>query len=95
MTYQLPPDVACVIDETTEELQVFLMRLPDGAPVVLKDSASLIWLAATTSDDPVQVVAEAVGEDRDSIEVDVNRFLCDLVADGLLEKAGRDPAPRA
>ena len=66
---------------------VFLMQVPDGAPVVLHGTAALIWLLASDGEEDVATaVADVVGLDRASVAPDVRRFLDDLVDRGLVEK---------
>lgn len=62
------------------------MRLPDGLPIVLDDSAAWIWLlAADGEEDVVSAIGELVGRDAQEIAADVTSFLKELVAQGLLK----------
>ena len=62
------------------------MQLPDGPPLVLHDSAALIWLvAAEGSSDVPTLVAEAVGRPVEEVAAEVDDYLRDLVDRGLLE----------
>ena len=68
---------------------VYLAPLPDGPVQVLNGVGSLIWLEATSTDTPVDVVervAALVDRPPDTIRADVDSFLADLVAAGLLER---------
>lgn len=68
-------------------LVVYLMHVPDGTPVVLRDSAALIWgVAADGEPDVVDAVAQLVGRPADEIAPDTRNYLADLVARGLLEE---------
>ena len=91
--YRIPDRVAHVVpeDQPSPPSRVFLMHLPDGAPVVLNDSAACIWLlAADGADDVVNAVAEMVGTLAEDMVTDVTSFLDELVAQGLLMI---DPSP--
>ena len=83
-TFTRPPRVAFVVPDL-DELQVFLMHLPDGPPFVLKGSAALIWLAAADAEpDVAAAVAAAVGLPRGEVVAEVEGYLAELVAKGLL-----------
>lgn len=85
-TYSVPERVAHVVRHEDGELQVFLMRLPDGPPVVLEGTGAMIWLHAVDgADDVATAVADLVGERRDVIEGDVEAYLVKLVETGLLD----------
>jgi hypothetical protein len=78
--------VAHVVRTEDESPQVYLMRLPDGPPVVLEGTGAMIWLAAVEGvDDVAATVAEAVDEEREAIAQDVEAYLVRLVEIGLLE----------
>lgn len=88
--YRIPNDVAHVVPDKEPEppTKVFLMRLPDGPPVVLKDSAAWIWLlAAEGEEDVVGAIGALVGMPPGEISADVNSFLDDLVDQGFLTTA--------
>ena len=89
MKYLVPPRLAYVDDDRTEESPVvYLMRLPDGDPLVLQGSGGVIWaLAADGVDDVAAALAVAVGSPVDQISADVRSFLDDLVSRGLLDRA--------
>lgn len=84
----MPPCLAYVVDDRTEESPVvYLMRLPDGDPLVLQGSGGVIWaLAADGVDDVAAALAVAVGSPVDQISADVRSFLDDLVSRGLLDR---------
>ena len=84
--YRVPDNVAWVDGADfglAEEL--YLTVVPDGRTVMLKDSARLIWLvAADGGEDVVAEVADIVGRPPAEIEGDVQQFLADVRARGLL-----------
>ena len=87
-TYRIPRRLAHVVpgDQPDPADTVFLMKLPDGVPVILRDSAAWIWLLAADGEgDVAGAVKDLVGLDRDDIGDDVEDFLVDLVDRGLLE----------
>ena len=86
--YRIPPRLAHVVHDGVEGLPsaVFLMRLPDGPPVMLHDSAAWIWLLAADGEAGVAAaVAELVGRSAAEMADEVNHFLDDLVGRGLIE----------
>jgi hypothetical protein len=88
--FRVPARVAHVVtdDESVTPGAVYLMTLPDGPPVVLRDSAALIWMvAADGEDDVVTVVADLVELPPEEVSADVERFLDELVDLGVLEVA--------
>jgi hypothetical protein len=66
---------------------VYAARLPDGPIVVLDGIAGLIWNEACGGDceSIADRVAEATDAPTDAIRADVDAFVADLVARGLLE----------
>jgi len=88
--YRVPARVAHVLvdgDPVPAET-VYLMVLPDGEPAVLRDSAAVIWSAASTGEDDVSsAVAAMVGLPLAEVAPDVERFLDELVSLGLIEVA--------
>lgn len=94
MRYRVPPRLAYVVDDQVAESPVvYLMQLPDGAPLVLQGSGGAIWaLAADGVDDVPATLATALGCRVEEISADVRSFLDDLVSRRLLEvesQAGR------
>ena len=88
IAYRIPPRLAHVVPDGGDRLPsaVFLMRLPDGPPVVLHDSAAWIWLVAADGEpDVAAAVAELVGRPAAEMADEVNHFLDDLVGRGLIE----------
>lgn len=84
-TYAPPARIAFVVPEDVPTAQVFLMSLPDGTPVLLTGAGATIWiLAADGEPDVAAAVGEAVGMPRDSVADDVEKYLVELVAQGLL-----------
>jgi Coenzyme PQQ synthesis protein D (PqqD) len=66
---------------------VYAARLPDGPIVVLDGIAGLIWSEACAGDREsiADRVAEATDASPDTIRADVEAFVADLLARGLLE----------
>jgi hypothetical protein len=83
--YRPAPGVAV---EQREEA-VYLARLPDGPIVALEGTAAVIWIEACSADR--RAIAERVADhvDRDAADIatDVDTFLDDLVAQGLLRES--------
>ena len=89
--YACPADVAMVVEDRDDEdgVIVYLAPLPDGPVKVLNGIGSLIWLEATATDTPVDLVervAALVDRPPDTIRADVNSFLAHLVEGRLLER---------
>ena len=84
--YRVPDNIAWVDGadfDMAEEL--YLTVVPEGRTVLLKDTARLIWLvAADGGEDVVAEVADIVGRPPAEIEGDVQQFLADVRARGLL-----------
>ncbi len=78
-----PPGVGLVTDEAA----LYAARLPDGPIVVLTGVAALIWSEACAGDRETvaERVARATDAAPDAIRADVDAFVTDLVARGLLE----------
>lgn len=87
MRYAVPANIAYVIADEQEPLQVFVTQLPDGPPLVLQGGAAVIWLVATEAGDGdvVTLVAELVGKVPEEIAAETSSCLRDLVDRGLLE----------
>ena len=81
--YGIAPNVGHVEDAGRS----YVARLPEGPPMVLTDSAALIWahvLAGGSVSDIAGRVADAVGIPAADIIGDVETFLDELVAHGVL-----------
>jgi hypothetical protein len=78
-----PREVGVLEHEDT----VFAARLPAGPIVVLDGIAALIWNEACTGERAMltERVAEATDAAPDAIRADVEQFVADLIARGLLE----------
>lgn len=87
MTYACPPQLAYVAVEPRggEELQVYLLQLPDGAPRVLAGTSALIWLLAVEGEDVVNGIAAATGQRTAAVEDAVGAYVKQLLTQGLLE----------
>ena len=91
--YRIPPRLAHVVPDGDDGLPsaVFLMRLPDGPPVGLQDSAAWVWLLAADGEpDVAAAVAELVGRPAAEMADEVNDFLDGLVGRGLIEAVPAD-----
>jgi len=87
--YRIPKGVAFVVPDGEPDPPgvVFLMRVPDGLPQVLQNSAAWIWLSAVEGEpDVADAVAHLVGRAKHEVAADVEAFLADLVGRGLLEE---------
>ena len=87
-TYRIPPRLAHVVPDGQPDPAdtVFLMKLPDGVPVILRDSAAWIWLlAADGENDVAGALKDLLGLHRGDVADDVTNFLFDLVDGGLLD----------
>ncbi len=91
MTYRVPRRVAYVVEDPVESgatATVYLLRLPDGQPHALLDSAAVIWAVAAEGEPGVAAaVAELLGEPVEEIGAAVADYLGVLVAQGWLEEA--------
>ena len=89
MTHSVPARLGhVVLDTPSDSVTLFLMELPDGAPLVLRGSAALIWiLAAEGSPDVPALVSEAVGRPVEEIGDEVRDYLADLVSRRLLQES--------
>jgi hypothetical protein len=89
--YVRPADVAMVVEDLDDEdgVVVYLAPLPDGPVQVLNGVGSLIWMEATATGTPADVVERVAGLvdwPPDTIRADVDSFLANLVEAGLLER---------
>ena len=89
LRYRTLPDVAVVETEGGPGVPgpVYVSKLPSGEVLVLEGTASVIWrvLRAMPADEVVGIVAEDLGVDEELIRRDVEDFVGDLVARGLVE----------
>ena len=67
---------------------VYIARLPDGPIIALEGTAALIWIEACSPapGDLADRVADHVDRDAADIAADVEGFVDDLVARGLLSE---------
>jgi hypothetical protein len=68
---------------------LYVTTLPDGPPLVLRESAALIFLVATeggTLEDVVARVAEQAAQPPEAIRSDVVAFVDELLRLGLLSR---------
>jgi hypothetical protein len=89
--YRVAPDVAWVQVAHTSPPAAVAARVPDGPPLALQGPSAVIWLSAVEGGDATEVVdrvALAAGEHPETVERAVLEFLDDLVARGLLTRAG-------
>lgn len=88
--------VAAACGWVEQDGRVYVAALPDGPPLVLEGSGSLVWravLGGGTVDDVVERVASAAGESAGTVAVAVTGFVEDLVAAGVLEPLGPSGPP--
>ncbi|MDO4919676.1 PqqD family peptide modification chaperone [Kocuria sp.] len=91
-TLRPAPDVAAVelpeIPEVPGSGGVCLARVPGGRPLVLNDSAALIWSAALNvpENEVVDAVARTTGQEPETVRPDVLRFTSSLVTQGFLRR---------
>ena len=86
-TLRRAPDVAVVdMAGTPHAPVVCVARVPGGQPLVLNDSAAVIWREAlrTPETEVVDAVASATGQDPDTVRADVLDFMSSLVTRGFL-----------
>jgi hypothetical protein len=92
--YRVPRRLGHVVvdDIASDPATVFLMDLPDGPPLVLRDSAALIWLVAAQGDSDVAgTVADVVGRPLREIEAEVADYLGELLNRSLLQESESPP----
>ena len=92
MRYRVPENVAWVAGAETvpDDPRIYASLVPDGEPAVLEGVAALVWEVAASGEDVVPEVAALAGRPIDAVAEDVQRFLDDLVALGLLALSGAD-----
>ncbi len=84
--YVVPPDVAYVTEDGAPGPIAYLVRVPDGRPMVLQGTAALIWctaLAVPAGDIIAEVIRASDGSEAE-VASGVRRFLDDLVSRDLL-----------
>jgi hypothetical protein len=84
MSHRVPADVAWVGVGDPAAGAVYLMKVPDGRPVVLEGSAAAIWTLAVSGADPVSGIADLTGEAEEVVASHTLAFLADLIDRGLL-----------
>lgn len=94
MTYRVPSDLAWVLDETDDGTAavLYLMHVPDGEPLVLTDTAALIWIFAAQGDDVPTALAGVVEHSPADLSRTTDAYLVDLVGRGLLVAEEDDEA---
>lgn len=89
MTYRIPHRLGHVTlpPEDDRPVAVYLMPLPDGDPLGLHGTAALIWSIAAEGDPDVPAaLAELLAVPAETVRDEVERYLADLVFQGLLEE---------
>lgn len=86
MTLRLAPDVAVHLEDDA----AYVARVPEGPIHVLDQVAAIIWEEAVDADRATVAarVAERTGADPDGIAPDVDAFVGNLMALGLLTEDG-------
>lgn len=90
MSYHLPHNVAYVEDPNQPDT-VYVAKVPDGEPLILRGPAAVIWQAALDvshpdgSDDVVALVAQWAEADEEELRSDIEAFLAQLLDSQLLE----------
>jgi hypothetical protein len=89
--YARPAKIGMVVEDRdgADGMVVYLALLPEGPLQVLNGVGSLIFLEATSTDAPVDVVARVaalVDRPADTIRAEVDSFLAHLVDAGLLQQ---------
>jgi Coenzyme PQQ synthesis protein D (PqqD) len=86
-SFALADDVAWLDQESDGSVVVYATTLPDGPPIVLRDTGGVIFTAAAEGGSLESIlgrVAELAGADPDDIRGDVTAFVDELVRLGLL-----------
>lgn len=86
--YRVPDDIAW-IDGTEIGMgeELYLTRLPRGQTVLLKQTARMVWHYAVTAEALTESVAQRVGLPPKEVEAEVQGFLDQLMASGLVQPA--------
>lgn len=82
------PPAVDLVPGTAEVADVYLARVPGGAPLVLGGSAALVWRTAlrVPEDRLLGDVAAAAGLDPEDVREDVQEFVSHLVTEGFLRR---------
>lgn len=87
-SYRAPRRVAWVAEEAEDgHVTLYLMPLPAGEPVILRDLAAVIWDVAATEGDQVAARVRDLMSRPDAELNMIQDFLAELVEAGLLEVA--------
>ncbi len=81
------PDVAYVVDDTQDELRVYLAKVPLGPPLVMDEAAAVIWEEVVEGGTRAEIaarVAQSVDEAPGRVAADVDAFLDELSVQGLI-----------
>lgn len=84
--YRIAPDVAW-LTEDEHEPAVYLAPLPDGPPLVLRDSAYAVWLGVAetgTLAEITELAAELAGAQPEVVAEDVATLVAQLTRQGLV-----------
>ena len=94
--YRVPDDIAW-IDGTEIGLgeELYLSQMPGGHTILLENTARMIWHIALTGSPVADQVAALVGLPPGTVGAEVERFLADLEAAGLLSSTHRRTAQRS
>lgn len=90
MSYHLPHNVAYVEDPNQPDT-VYVAKVPDGEPLILRGPAAVIWQAALDGARPedsravTTLVAQWAEADADELRSDIEAFLAQLLDSQLLE----------
>ena len=86
MTYRIPPDLAWVLDETDDGVPptLYLMKVPDGVPLMLTGTAALMWIFAVEGDAVAAALADVVANPPADLAETMGYYVADLVGRGLL-----------
>ncbi|WP_435199863.1 PqqD family peptide modification chaperone [Janibacter sp. GS2] len=84
-SYRIPTGIAW-LENSTDPSEVFVAMLPRGPVQVLQGTAALIWSAAIDGEAVTlpERVAAAAELPVDEVRVEVERFISELMAAGLL-----------
>ncbi|MGE9781594.1 PqqD family protein [Janibacter sp. G368] len=88
MNIHVPDDIGWTLEEDESGTAVlYLAHLPNGPICVLQGTAATIWLAARDGvGDVVAEVADAYEMPQETVRADVERFIDELVGQGLIRR---------